>query len=90
MSDPPIVITMGDPSGVGAEVTVIGGRRYPLLAATRQGYRNLCRLLTRGKLRAAKGEARVAWSDLEPHAGPSLDRVGLPLRRAFAARQRLP
>ena len=57
---------------VGAHLTLEGppGREPVLyvLVESRRGYRNLCRLLTRAKLRAAKGEARVAWSDLEPHA----------------------
>ena len=36
---------------IGAEITCTDGRRYPLLAASRAGYRNLCRLVTRMKLR---------------------------------------
>ena len=39
---------------IGAEVTSAGGFRYPLLVKTREGYQNLCRLITRMKLRAAK------------------------------------
>ncbi len=41
---------------IGAEVTCTDGRRYPLLAESRAGYQNLCRLITRMKLRAKKGE----------------------------------
>src|SRR6266849_2866705 len=41
---------------IGAEVTCTDGRRYPLLAESRTGYQNLCRLITQMKLRAAKGE----------------------------------
>jgi error-prone DNA polymerase len=41
---------------IGAEVTSAAGWRYPLLAESREGYRNLCRLITRMKLRARKGE----------------------------------
>jgi error-prone DNA polymerase len=37
---------------VGAEITVPDGSRYTLLAASRTGYRNLSRLITRMKLRA--------------------------------------
>src|SRR5262245_65581599 len=40
---------------IGAEVTSTTGVRYPLLAETREGYQNLCRLLTRMKLRSPKG-----------------------------------
>src|SRR5712691_5284539 len=41
---------------IGAEVTCTDGHRYPLLAESRAGYQNLCRLITRSKLRAKKGE----------------------------------
>src|SRR5262245_45009798 len=41
---------------IGAEVTCTDGNRYPLLAESRTGYQNLCRLITRMKLRAKKGE----------------------------------
>src|SRR5213083_2277397 len=39
---------------VGAEVTLDGGGRLPLLVEDREGYQNLCRLITRMKMRAAK------------------------------------
>ncbi len=38
----------------GAEVTCTDGACYPLLARTRQGYQNLCRLITRMKMRTEK------------------------------------
>ena len=38
-----------------------------LLAGDRRGYANLCRLLTRGRLRAPKGECRLDWDDLLAH-----------------------
>src|SRR6478672_11473554 len=41
---------------IGSEITCTNGLTYPLLAASREGYRNLCRLVTRMKLRAPKGE----------------------------------
>src|SRR5713101_1435202 len=41
---------------IGAEVTCTDGCRYPLLAESRTGYQNLCRLITRMKMRAKKGE----------------------------------
>ncbi|MCC6850391.1 MAG: error-prone DNA polymerase [Deltaproteobacteria bacterium] len=53
---------------VGADVA-IAGRRFGLLAAERAGYRNLCRLITRGKSRAPKGGCALEWNDLEEHAG---------------------
>lgn len=36
---------------VGAEVSVAGGSRYTLLCESRAGYQNLCRLITRMKMR---------------------------------------
>jgi len=47
---------LGLQAHIGAEVTCTDGHRYPLLAQSRTGYQNLCRLITRMKLRAAKGE----------------------------------
>src|ERR1051326_6760222 len=45
---------LGIRAHIGAEVTSTDGRRYPLLAESRTGYQNLCRLITRMKLRAKK------------------------------------
>ena len=45
---------------IGAEVTCTDGHRYPLLAENRSGYQNLCRLITRMKMRAKKGEGAAA------------------------------
>jgi error-prone DNA polymerase len=42
--------------------------RLPLLVASRPGYQNLCRLITRMKLRVAKGEGAVREAELEEHA----------------------
>ena len=53
---------------VGAEVTLTDGTRLPLLVEDREGYQNLCRLITKMKLRAPKGEASASWEDLEAHA----------------------
>src|SRR6202045_2796655 len=56
---------------IGAEVTSAFGWRYPLLVKSREGYQNLCRLVTRMKLRAArKGEGHVEREELAGlHAG---------------------
>src|SRR4029077_14478082 len=55
---------------IGAEVTSPEGWRYPLLVESRTGYQNLCRSITRMKLRAKKGEGHVEAADLaEMHAG---------------------
>lgn len=39
---------------VGAEITCTDGGRYPLLVETQRGYQNLCRMITRMKLRVPK------------------------------------
>jgi error-prone DNA polymerase len=46
-----------------------GGFRLPLLVSSRAGYQNLCRLITKMKLRAKKGEGAVREEELEEHAG---------------------
>jgi error-prone DNA polymerase len=53
---------------VGAEITSTQGFRYPLLAETRTGYQNLCRLITRMKLRANKGEGSIRPQELSEFA----------------------
>ncbi len=53
---------------IGAEVTSAEGWRYPLLVASREGYQNLCRLITRMKLRARKGEGNVAAEEVAEKA----------------------
>jgi len=53
---------------IGAEVTSTTGVRYPLLAETREGYQNLCRLITRMKLRAPKGKGAITEDELAAHA----------------------
>jgi error-prone DNA polymerase len=50
---------------VGAEVTAKEGFRYPLLVETREGYQNLCRLLSKIKLREANGNQHQAAATLE-------------------------
>jgi error-prone DNA polymerase len=55
----------------------IGGRRsaiensfrLPLLVSSRTGYQNLCRLITKMKLRAKKGEGAVREEEVREHAG---------------------
>src|SRR6184192_3730137 len=53
---------------IGAEISCANGRQYALLAETRQGYRNLSRLITRMKLRAKKGEGEVTPAELAEHS----------------------
>src|SRR5207249_4562626 len=47
---------LGIKAHIGAEVMVDGAGRWPLLALDRTGYQNLCRLVTRYKLRSKTGE----------------------------------
>jgi error-prone DNA polymerase len=54
---------------VGAELTLADGGTLPLLVENRDGYQNLCRLITRMKLRSPKGEGAVALEELEEFAG---------------------
>ncbi len=59
---------------VGAELAVadapsLSAPYYPLLVANRTGYQNLCRLITRTKLRAPKNASTAAMlAELEEHA----------------------
>jgi error-prone DNA polymerase len=55
---------LGLSARVGAEVTLGDGSRLPLLVEDREGYQNLCRLLTRGKMRAPKGEGAASLEEL--------------------------
>lgn len=71
---------------IGAEITSSEGFRYPLLVQTRAGYQNLCRLITRMKLRAKKGEGAVAPEEMSEFAGGLLCLTGGeegPLARAL-------
>jgi len=63
---------------VGAQVDIAAEPEAPgagpagsllLLVESPAGYRNLCRLLTRGHARCAKGAAAVSWQEVEHHAG---------------------
>jgi len=53
---------------IGSEITCTNGRRYPLLCESREGYRNLCRLITRMKLRAKKGEGAATLDEIAEFA----------------------
>src|ERR1700687_3814438 len=55
---------------IGAEVTSACGWRYPLLVGSREGYQKLCRLITKMKLQARKGEGHVEREEIvEMRAG---------------------
>jgi error-prone DNA polymerase len=50
------------------EGCLCGEFRLSLLVASRTGYQNLCRLITKMKLRAKKGEGAVTEQELQEHA----------------------
>jgi error-prone DNA polymerase len=52
---------------IGSQVTIEDGATLLLLASDHQGYRNLCRLVTRGRLRCEKGASRVSWQEVAEH-----------------------
>ena len=59
---------VGVPLLVGSEITMEDGTQIVLLAQHRDGYRSLCRVITRGRLRCEKGEAWVTWREVCEHA----------------------
>ena len=72
---------------VGAELTMGDGSVLPVLVRTREGYRNLCQLITRAKLRGTKTDAPVRWDELAEFAGGLVALTGDeegPIRRALA------
>ena len=57
--------THGLRSIIGCELTMEDGWVLPVLVESRRGYQNLCRMLTRSRLRGTKAESSVWWSELE-------------------------
>jgi len=53
---------------VGSQLTVEDGTTLVLLAQNREGYGNICRLITRGRLRCEKGESEVTWGEICEYA----------------------
>jgi len=53
---------------VGSELTLAGGARLPVLVEDREGWQNLCGLITRAKLGAPKGKATITLEDLQGSA----------------------
>ncbi|MGA8492316.1 MAG: error-prone DNA polymerase, partial [Terriglobales bacterium] len=69
------------------EGCLCGEFRLPLLVSSRLGYQNLCRLITKMKLRSAKGEGAVQEDELREYAAGLICLTGDengPLAHAFA------
>jgi len=76
---------------VGAELTMEDGGVVPVLVESREGYRNLCQLITRAKLRGTKTDAPVRWDELAEFAAGLVALTGDeegPVRRALARHDR--
>ena len=58
----------GTPTGAPASRPALSTSTFVLLAATRAGYANLCRLITIGRRRCPKGSSIVTWRELCEHA----------------------
>jgi error-prone DNA polymerase len=72
---------------IGAELTIGAGPavfRLPVLVESPVGYRNLCRLVTRMKLRAPKGEGALTLDELDGQVGGLVALVG---RAALSGRR---
>jgi DNA polymerase III alpha subunit len=82
---------IGANAHLGAEITGEDGDSYPLLAESRTGYQNLCRLITSMKLRAPKGKAAASDEELTQFSEGlvCLTGEGPPLRSRFEKRVRI-
>jgi error-prone DNA polymerase len=52
---------------LGAELTLESGHHLTLLVEYDAGWRNLCSLISRARMRAPKGQAKLACADLDGH-----------------------
>jgi error-prone DNA polymerase len=53
---------------LGSELTLADGSRLPLLVEDREGWQNLCRLITLAKLGAPKGRSALTLEQVAPYA----------------------
>src|SRR5215218_1423389 len=49
---------------IGSELTMEDGSILPVLVESRAGYQNLCRLITKAKLRGTKESSPVKWEEV--------------------------
>jgi len=54
---------------IGSEITLVDNSPLLLLATDRGGYANLCRLISKGRLRSPKGMSQVELDEVCEHAG---------------------
>lgn len=59
---------LGITAHIGAEISCTDGARYPLLCESQRGYQNLCRLITRMKMRANKGEGAATPEEISEYS----------------------
>ncbi len=52
---------------IGAQLSLDSGQPLVVLAQNHEGYRNLCRLISKGRLRSPKGESRLTSSEICQH-----------------------
>ena len=74
---PPAAGVSREPRGASAETWLL-----PVLVENAHGYRNLCRLVTRMKLRAPKGHGALRLDELDGHTSGLVALVGHPVLNA--------
>lgn len=52
---------------LGSEISIDDGSKLVLLAKNREGYAQLCRLITLGRRRSHKGKSCVSWQEIYEH-----------------------
>ena len=52
---------------IGSQITIDDGATIVLLVESHEGYRNLCQLVTKGRLRSEKGNSSVSWTEVAEH-----------------------
>ncbi len=70
---------------IGAELTLDDNSHITLLAATEEGYKNICRLITKSRYSCTRGSPRVATSDLWQHNSGLIALSGCPRGRVPSA-----
>jgi error-prone DNA polymerase len=82
--DPPYAVHKQSPGSVGRVLPLGPAKhartwRLPVLVASAEGYKNLCRLVTRMKLRAPKGEGALTLEEFEGFTTGLVALAGRPL-----------